>query len=170
LLAPCPLCALAKRARSIEPLQTARLAERLTDCRSDCARSDGRSCGTFVASSLYSMNLMKLRNTFCFVTAIVLASMLACPAIASSLAKPATAATHCGEKMPTAPQQSEKSLCCCDQNAVPVQALHAPFASMTLFILDQTLEQLNFNPASESFPAAQPYSENYLAKLSALRL
>ena len=106
-----------------------------------------------------------------FVVAFVLATMMVCPAVAWSPANTPKSDSHCGTKAPAVPQQNEAMQCCCDQNAIPVQELHAPFHCVTLEVLHPVKGDLV--PVHFAFDLASvPYLKtgDHLADLSALRL
>ena len=115
---------------------------------------------------------MLLRKGISFVAAFALVTMMVCPAaVASPLVKVPKSASHCDTETPAVPQQKETMQCCCDQIAIPVQELHAPFDSVTFEVLHPVTGQLI--PIYFAFDFARvPYLKtgDHLADLSALRL
>jgi hypothetical protein len=106
-----------------------------------------------------------------FVVAFVLAITIVCPAVASSPVNAPKSDSHCGTEAPPVPQQNENMLCCCDQNAIPVQELHAPLVSLAPHTLSPQVEGVTpiiFALNVDNLPYLKT-SDN-LTKLSTLRL
>jgi len=112
---------------------------------------------------------MQLRKTISFITALVLVTMMVCPAIGAVQKSTSKTDSHChGE---TLPKQELSRNCCCDQSAISVQEQRAPFESPALHLL----VPLEKGAGRIVFPLDldySPYSKtgDHLAKLSTLRL
>ena len=115
---------------------------------------------------------MELRKGISIVLALVLGIMMVCPAIAAARVSAPKAESHCtSEAPPSVPQQDEMMKCCCDQSAIPVQELHAPFANMVLHTLSTQVEGVTLIIFAFDFDNL-PYlnTSDKLTKLSTLRL
>jgi len=70
---------------------------------------------------------MRLTRIISLMMATILIAMLVCPAIAAAAeANNAKKMDHCSSEKPV-PQEKQTMLCCCDQNAISVLPVHAPY-------------------------------------------
>jgi hypothetical protein len=101
---------------------------------------------------------------------VTLLAMMVCPAIAAAQSA-ASKPNHCSSEKQPDNQKQTTMRGCCDQNAVSVQKVHAPFEMSDLQMLNpvagiaaQAVLQLHFD--------FRPFEEtgDHLSKLSVLRL
>jgi hypothetical protein len=131
-----------------------------------------RICGWHDDCAAKALKAMELRRGISIVLALVLGIMMVCPGVANTRESESKAKSHCNsEAPPVAPQQNEMMQCCCDQNAIPVQELRAPFASLVLHTLSPQVEGVTpiiFTFDFDNLPYLK--TSDKLTKLSTLRL
>jgi hypothetical protein len=130
-----------------------------------------RICGWHDDCAAKALKAMELKTGISTVLALVLGMMMVCPAFATAHNTASRPESHCTHEVPPlVPQQNEKQ-CCCDQNAIPVQALHPPFTSLALHTLSTQVEGVTpiiFAFDFDNLPFLK--TSDTLTKLSTLRL
>ena len=111
---------------------------------------------------------MQLIRKISFVSAFVLIAMMLCPAFAMAQKAQLKSESHCHSESPVEEEQILQ--CCCDQSAILVQELHAPFETTLLELLPagRSGTALVFVFDIEHLPYLK--TRDHLATLSTLRL
>jgi hypothetical protein len=108
-------------------------------------------------------------KTLCLIMATILFAMMVCPAIAVAQQNKAQKLDHCSSQNPV-PQEKQTLLCCCDQSAISILQVHAPYQISVVHV--QTAEPAtvpDFVFASDCNHLPYQKTGDLLSKLCVLR-
>jgi hypothetical protein len=114
---------------------------------------------------------MRFKQAIAFLLSLVLLVMLVCPAIAAMKSPVTKAQDHCASEKPPEQNQKQTMRGCCDESAISVQKIRAPFDSATFSLVSITavvFKPIGFAADLEFLPFQDPSKQ--LSKLSILRL